>query len=283
MDASSAQPEGLWKSLDDIINSSRNTKNKQSGGPSGGNRTKGADKLLSMSLDEIVETGHKRRGGRRGRAPGGRGAGAQWKPDGDPRPHMSAFVRDDGSGDVVVRFRRTDLVVINPQGDVKLSRNSYTNTITLKAMQTALKPLGMTVTEINRETGEWSVTDGRSLVRFTDGVTVPAKGRGAGRGQAVLSAFNDPNALAAQAATAASNAAAAALGISVSPPAPRGHGRGANAANAAAAAWGRGGVGRGRGGAALPVWWAAAPAAAAASGGPDLVRRQRAKGRYHPY
>ena len=45
---------------------------------------------------------------------------------------MRAYLKKDGSGDVVVRFKSNEIVTINSQGDVTLARNNYTNTITLR-------------------------------------------------------------------------------------------------------------------------------------------------------
>lgn len=62
--------------------------------------------------------------------------------------------------------------------------------------------------------GEWSISDGRSLTRFADGVVLLAKGQQhAGRGRQLLQAFNNPNHAQQLAAAAASNAAATAAGI----------------------------------------------------------------------
>ena len=62
--------------------------------------------------------------------------------------------------------------------------------------------------------GDWSISDGRSLTRFTDGVVLAAKGpHQAQRGRQLLQAFNSPNHAAQAAAMAASNAAATAAAI----------------------------------------------------------------------
>ncbi len=61
---------------------------------------------------------------------------------------------------------------------------------------------------------DWSVSDGRTLTRFEDGVVLPAKGpAAAGRGRQLLQAFNNPHHAQQAAAVAASNAAATAAGI----------------------------------------------------------------------
>ena len=62
--------------------------------------------------------------------------------------------------------------------------------------------------------GEWSISDGRSLTRFAEGVVLPAKGpQQAGRARQLLLAFNSPNRVQQAAAAAASNAAAAMAGV----------------------------------------------------------------------
>lgn len=66
----------------------------------------------------------------------------------------------------------------------------------------------------NVHTDDWSVSDGRTLTRFEDGVVLPAKGpMAAGRGRQLLQAFNNPHHAQQAAAVAASNAAATAAGI----------------------------------------------------------------------
>lgn len=63
-------------------------------------------------------------------------------------------------------------------------------------------------------TSDWSISDGRSLTRFEDGVVLAAKGaQHAGRGRQLLTAFNSPHGAAQAAAMAASNAAATMAGI----------------------------------------------------------------------
>jgi poly(3-hydroxybutyrate) depolymerase len=62
--------------------------------------------------------------------------------------------------------------------------------------------------------GEWSISDGRTLTRFSEGVVLPAKGpAAAARGRQLLLACNSPAHALQAAAAAASNAAASAAGI----------------------------------------------------------------------
>jgi hypothetical protein len=63
-------------------------------------------------------------------------------------------------------------------------------------------------------TGEWSISDGRTLTRFSDGVVLAAKGpQHASRARQLLDAWKDPHHAQRAAATAASNAAATAAGV----------------------------------------------------------------------
>ena len=109
------------------------------------------------------------------------------------------------------------------------------------SMNDALNPIGIRITVPGGDvtTGEWSISDGKSLVRYFDGVVLPGKGA-VQRGQQVFEAFKNPNRAVVTAATAASNAMAANAGllpgfVNPPPPPPRyGYGRG-----------GRGGGGRG--------------------------------------
>jgi hypothetical protein len=101
-------------------------------------------------------------------------------------------------------------------------------------------------------TAAWSVSDGRGLLRFQDGMTVPAKGHlTAGRAMVLLQAFSSGGSKAAAAAAQeASKQAAIAAGILP--------------AAAAAAAGGAG-------------------AAAAEGADAAQIRRLKAQGRYQPY
>lgn len=158
---------------------------------------------------------------------------------------------EEGSGDVVVRYQGAEIVRVSPAGDVQLSAEGQYEAGTLASLNDALGPLGLRVTAVGGdvESGVWSVADGKSLVRFHDGVVLPAKGAAqATRGQQVLQAFANP---AWAAAAQASNAAAAKAGLL--PPA--------------------GAVQKG----------ASVFARLSAGGDSDTVRRLKAQGRYAPY
>lgn len=122
---------------------------------------------------------------------------------------------DEQTGDVVVKFKRTEIVRVRPRGEVELTSGGYHNTTTLDQLNAALNLIGIRVTNLNNN---WTITDGKSLTRFQDGVVLPAKGAAtAARGMQLLQAFNNPNRAQLAAATAASNAAAAAAGL-IRPP-----------------------------------------------------------------
>ena len=82
---------------------------------------------------------------------------------------------------------------------------------TFASINDALTPLGIKVTAPGGDisTGVWSISGGKSLIRYVDGVVLSGKGD-TGRGQLVADAFRNP---AAAAATAASNAAAMNAGL----------------------------------------------------------------------
>ena len=61
-------------------------------------------------------------------------------------------------------------------------------------MNDALNCIGIRITAPigDPKNGEWSISDGKSLTRYVDGVVIPAKGA-SWRGQQVLEEFNNPN------------------------------------------------------------------------------------------
>eukprot|EP00887_Chlorella_sp_A99_P005879 scaffold1.g5879.t1 len=152
---------------------------------------------------------------RRGSGGGGGGRGYGLRPPRDLRADESCC-EDAETGDVVFKFKRTELVRISPAGAVTLTSGGYHTNATLAALNDGLNLLGIRVTAPagDAAAGDWSISDGRSLARFYDGVVLPAKGpQHTARGQQLLQAFASPNRGLAAAATAASNAAATAAGI----------------------------------------------------------------------
>lgn len=65
---------------------------------------------------------------------------------------------------------------------------------TFMSLNDALNLIGVRVTATGDiKSGDWSISDGKSLIRFHDGVVVPGKGpQNASRGHALLIALNDP-------------------------------------------------------------------------------------------
>ncbi|KAK9809238.1 hypothetical protein WJX72_011898 [[Myrmecia] bisecta] len=110
------------------------------------------------------------------------------------------------TGEVVVRFRRKTLITVRPNGDIVLDSGGTEEPAVFQTFNDALNLIGIKITALGP--GNWSVSDGKSLTRFADGVVLPGKGpQHAGRGAALLAAFQNRE------ATAASNAAAAAAGL----------------------------------------------------------------------
>ena len=100
--------------------------------------------------------------------------------------HISTQSRcyaDEDTGDIVVKFKRTILVRARANGEVELSDGGHHNvrhvttstttlnapsqSITLRRMNEALNHIGIRITDLN---GTWTISDGKSLARFHDGV-----------------------------------------------------------------------------------------------------------------
>lgn len=119
---------------------------------------------------------------------------------------------DETTGAVIIQFKDTTIVEANQNGDITLSSGGARDSTTLQALNAALQPINMKVVAVGEQ---WNVSDGRSLQRFSDGMTVLAKGPFmAGRAQALLQAFgSDDSTVTPADATAASTAAAVAAGL----------------------------------------------------------------------
>lgn len=229
-----AEPQGLNLSLDDIIKQSRNQggvkhhprappRDHGDRGGGGGGPTRRRHTGPPPRAD--------RGGFHGGPAPRSRGF--------DYRSRQKCFIEED-TGTVVFEYRGVPIVRITPAGDVTLDCAGYHNQANISSLNDALNPIGIRVTAPSGDVtgGQWSVSDGKSLVRFSDGVILGGKGA-VGRGRAVLEAFANPNRGLAAAAQARSDAAAAGAGMvhGFVPP-PGAYRRGG----------GRGGRGRGGGG-----------------------------------
>ncbi|KAL0024913.1 hypothetical protein WJX77_002222 [Trebouxia sp. C0004] len=139
----------------------------------------------------------------------------------------------DEYGNVIFSYKNSELVKVSRAGDVTMNTRGengreFRGATTLRSLNDALNCLDISVRPSNPKfpsdpQGYWSVVDGRALLRYRDGLTLPAKGpQHAGRGQALMAAINHPELPQASAATAASNAAAAQAGLL--PPGPFGAG-----------------------------------------------------------
>ncbi|KAK9818699.1 hypothetical protein WJX74_008875 [Apatococcus lobatus] len=127
--------------------------------------------------------------------------------------------QDEETGDVVVIFKNYEIIRVTPNGDIILDSQGRKSPLLLASMNDALNLLGIRIIEVGEQ---WSVSEGKALIRFSDNVVLPSKGQAtAHRGQTLLAAFRDPDGKAAAAATAASTAAAAAAGLLPNGAAPR--------------------------------------------------------------
>eukprot|EP00743_Colponemidia_sp_Colp-15_P004182 GILK01004512.1.p1 GENE.GILK01004512.1~~GILK01004512.1.p1 ORF type:complete len:247 (-),score=14.24 GILK01004512.1:112-852(-) len=166
------------------------------------------DKKLSMSLDDIIETGGGGRshphGARRGRGNqrhrGGQSRGGFRR---GPRhsnmqveKHVSltplqvalssALCYSNTSGDTVLKMNDTELLLVKNTGEIWISSGGKHDEETFVLLNEALKPLSMKVTHDGDVTGRWNVSDGKTFVEtLHDGMTVREPGpRGAlGRGK----------------------------------------------------------------------------------------------------
>jgi hypothetical protein len=134
------------------------------------------------------------------------------------RQFQSCF--KDGAGNVVFKYRKTSLVTVRPTGDIVLNASDpdnpdmfYSGRTTLQSFNDALNFLGVTIKEKGTgEAGDWVVLDGKSLIRYFDGMVLQAKGpQFAARGQLLLDAIN--NRSQSTQATMASTAAAVRAGV----------------------------------------------------------------------
>ena len=83
----------------------------------------------------------------------------------------------------MVRLYDTDVVRIG-DGTITLDSGGFMKAMTMDCMNEALEPFGFAV----KANGEaWQVSDGKTLLRFSDGMKVPlnpaGKGKGKGKGQ----------------------------------------------------------------------------------------------------
>lgn len=153
-------------------------------------------------------------GGRFGGRGGGRGQSRGEKDFWQIRRKAQSCFIEEATGDVVVQYHETIIVRISPEGDILLDSGGFHKAMTMASFNDVLSAVGVKVSapEAGRlEDSQWLVSDGHSLFRFQDGMTLGSKGpHSATRGPLVLQAFNNPSAAA---ATFASNAVAAQVGL----------------------------------------------------------------------
>lgn len=237
-----AAPDGLSMSLEDIIKKSARPGGQQgpTGGrggrggshggpfsPNGGMRrvgntqSSGVSKPGRSAFNQGRRQGQRqpsqqsgRGGGRLGGRGGGRAFNRTEKDFQQIRRKAQMCYIEEATGDVVVQYHNTIIVRISPEGDILLDSGGFHKRMTLASFNDVLAPVGIKVSapEAGRlEDTQWLVSDGRSLFRFQDGMTLDSKGiHSATRGALVLQAFDNPSAAA---ATFASNAAAAQAGL----------------------------------------------------------------------
>lgn len=106
----------------------------------------------------------------------------------------------------------TAALQVGPAGDVTLDSGGDHTEERLAAMNAALSHINMSVKQVGEN---WSVSDGKGLVRFADGMKLPAKGPlTAGRAMVLLQALTAGRSkAAATAAQQASTEAAIAAGL----------------------------------------------------------------------
>eukprot|EP00803_Ostreobium_quekettii_P010191 evm.model.scf_972.2 EVM.evm.TU.scf_972.2 scf_972:6163-11675(+) len=115
--------------------------------------------------------------------------------------------------DIVVKMRNIEIIRVKENGDIVLSSAGEKTPWLLHTLNDILNLVGVQVL-LGKATSEWSVKDGRTLMRFYDGLVIQAKGaQNRSRAQTIKKSFNQSNAKAAVEATMASDAVAAALGL----------------------------------------------------------------------
>jgi hypothetical protein len=138
---------------------------------------------------------------------------------------------DRATQEVVVKVKDVPIVTIKQTGDAVLNSGGWATQATLQAMNDSLAAIGIRITANGDvSAGNWSVTDGRSLARFSDGMVVPAKGgMHQSRGEQVLQAFqmNKQQGQGGMGGMGGPGLEAAAMGMGMGPGAGMGMGMGA--------------------------------------------------------
>jgi len=104
--------------------------------------------------------------------------------------HAKPFIDDQGN--VVVRLKQTDIISVNPAGEVTLNSGGWFTPMTLETMNAALNPAGVQIISLtdNPADGKWQVTHICGTQNFRDGMKLFARGQmTAGRAATVLYAL----------------------------------------------------------------------------------------------
>ncbi|KAK9808109.1 hypothetical protein WJX73_007336 [Symbiochloris irregularis] len=108
-----------------------------------------------------------------------------------PPPQLSAYVKPE-TQEVAVKFRNSEILKVTESGAVKLDSGGFRGPSFIQAMNAALKPLGMKIS--GASFAQLTISDGRSITRYEDGVTLPGKGAATeSRARDVLKAFSQNN------------------------------------------------------------------------------------------
>jgi hypothetical protein len=163
---------------------------------------------LDLSLEDMIKqsritnTGHQRRrqfdaqrGPSRAR---GRGFGGgknfdqprrQQPSSAPPAPRLKYFVDETGTVVVAAGVGKQEYVRVTPAGDITVLIGSTFSKDKLNLLNQLLNPINvrLTCSAEDPSSGNWMISDGKTLRRFEDGVVLAGKGQ-MGRGQAVMDA-----------------------------------------------------------------------------------------------
>ncbi len=92
----------------------------------------------------------------------------------------------NNEGNVAITFDGTDVVQIAQNGDVKIHLSGKRDDELVESLNYTLSPIGIKLTKKGED---MSVSDGRALVRYHDGIVLGGKGN-MFRGSMVMTAFH---------------------------------------------------------------------------------------------
>eukprot|EP00889_Picochlorum_renovo_P007120 jgi/Picre1/34150/NNA_001625.t1 len=171
------EPRGLAKSLDDLISEQR--KNQR--------QSKGRRRSRPITTDNIETIKIIRRDGMGkdgGRRKDFARKGEQEKAALAGLQRQNCYLNNEGN--VAIGFDGTDVVQIAQNGDVKIHLDGKRDDELVESLNYTLAPIGIKLTKKGEE---MSVSDGRALVRYHDGIVLGGKGN-MFRGSMVMTAFH---------------------------------------------------------------------------------------------